>query len=120
MNQGNLLALGDIARQNTADTDVAQKVVVVQHCNLHLQGSVGHSLGRGNVGQNRIQNGSNIFALFFHFKARPTGAAGGINNREIQLFVRCAQFHKKVKHFVHYFAGADVFAVHFIDNYNRL
>ena len=119
MNQRNRLALLNAARQNAPNAYVAQEVVIVQHRYLHLQGSVWHGLRSGHMFQNRIQNRGDIFAFFFHFQAGPARAAGSVDNREIQLFVRGAQFHKQVEHFVHHFAGAHVITIHFVNHHNR-
>ena len=91
VHNGNDLAGFDAAVQDAADTEAASVVVVVQLGNLKLQRCVCVTAWRRRVFQNSLEQRTHVAALIVFIQFGKAGQAGSIDDREVQLFVSCAQ-----------------------------
>ena len=119
VHERDLLSVLNGSANHAADYDTAYIGIVVQGVGQHLQRLVNFHVRSGNGIQNDLEQRFQIVALVIHGQFGKARASRRIHHRELQLFVIRLQFNEQVQHFIHYFRGALVRTVNFIDDYNR-
>ena len=119
IHHGNNLAGFDAAVQDAADTEAAGIVVVVQLGNLELQRFVRAAAWCRRVFQNGLEQRTHIAALVVLIQFGKAGQAGSIDDREVQLFVGCAQVVEQFECLVDNPAWTGRRFVDFVDNNDR-
>ena len=116
---GDLLAGADAAVEDSPDADAADVVVVENAADLDLQGFVGIAVGSGNVFQQGLEDGSDVGALFLQVPGCDSGAAAGVEDREIERLIIGAKFDEQIEDLVEHLMGAGVGAVDLVDDDDR-
>ena len=114
-----LLAGFDLAVVDATDADAADVVVVENAADLDLQGFIEIAVRRGDVLQQRFEDGENVRARLLKLPGRGTGPAAGVEDREIEGLVVGAQFDEEVEYFIEHGMGPGVGAVDFVDDDDR-
>ena len=108
------------AALDAADTDLADVVVVVDCGEQDLQGRVVVLIRRGDLLYDRVKDGLHIVLHLVRLIARLAVARGGIDDREVQLLLACAELDEQLQRFVHDLIGTRLGAIHLIDDDDAL
>ena len=117
---GHLLVGMDHPPLNPANGDAPHILVVVDGGDQHLEGRVRLPLRRGDVLQNGVEQGLEVFGLLTRVQRGGSLSGGAVDKGAVQLFVGGVELHKQLQHLVLYFIGAGVGAVHLVDHHNDL
>ena len=106
----------DAAALNAADADDAGVAGVVERGDLHSERRVAIHVGWRYVGDDGFKERGHVATADVGVVARVAVQAGGVNYREIKLFVGGAEAVEEVEGFVQYPVGARAGAVDFVDD----
>ena len=95
-----LLVHGNGSALNLTDTDTAYILIVVDGADKNLCISVRISLRSRNRIKDSLKKRSHILRLIIEVTNCVAGLCGGIQERAVQLFVRCVQIHEKLQNLV--------------------
>ena len=104
---------------DAADSDTPDIVVVVQRCDLELDGAFVHRCGR-NVFENGVHQGKDgVACAVLQILGRPAVAAAGIEDGEVELFFCGVQVYEEIEYFGEHLFGTGVGTVDLVDDDNR-
>ena len=119
---GDLLAQTDRAPIDTADSDTADILVVIQKRRLELQALLRIGLGSGNGLDDRLEERIHARLLAFDILVERGGGVEGrsVDDRELQLVIIRAQIHEELQDFVEGPFGIGSRTVDLVDDDDRL
>ena len=115
-----LLVYGNGSALNLADTDTAYILIVVDGADKNLRISVRISLRSRNRIKDGLKKRSHILRFVLKVTNCIAGFCGGIQERAVQLLVRCIQIHEKFQNFVHNFFRTCFRTVDLVDADNNM
>ena len=118
--EDNVLTLAHNAAFDAADGDTSHVFVVVDGRDQHLQGRGLVALGGGNVGEDGIQQGTEVGALFVAGEGCRTGAGRCEDNGRVKLFVGGFKVEEQLKDLVHDLFGTGIGTVDLVYHDNDL
>ena len=118
-NQDHVGALTDLSSLHTADAEAADVVVVVDGADEKLQGPFRVADRRRDALQNGVEQRTAVVVRVFERDADVAGAARRVEDREVDLLVRCTELDHEVEHFVDHFTGPCVGAIDLVDHDDR-
>ena len=101
---------------DTADGDASDIVAVINRGNQHLQFAVRIDMRRRNVGQNSFKQRGQILALLIRRGGCRAVAAGAVQNRAVQLFIRRIQRQQQLENLVADIAQTGIRTVNLVDH----
>ena len=120
MDQVDELAAPDLAPPHAADHDAPEVLGVVEIGDEHLEGGSEVDLRGGDLLQHRLEQLPHVVPRLVQAPERPALASNGVEDREVELFVRGAEIGHQVEGEVDDLVGTGVHAVDLVYDHDRL
>ncbi len=103
-----------------ADTDSSHILIIINGADQNLGLSLRISFRSRNIFKNRLKKRGHVLFRIIDILFGKSGSCGCVNERALQLFIRCIQIHKQFQNLIHHIIRSGFRAVYFIDaDYNR-